>query len=295
VSVVVIGDVMLDVFEEGKVERISPEAPVPVLANPRGYQVLGGAANTARNVHALGPGASLIGLIGDDTAGARCRELITEDGMTDALVRIPDWGTVVKHRFIAGGQQVLRVDSEHPTPEGAADALLQPIADLVPQATAVVLSDYAKGAITDSVAANAIKLANAAGIPVAVDSKRLDPAVFRGCSVMAPNHLEATRMTGTADPQLAAERIAAVTDSAVIVTLGPDGMMVFDHGRSEHIHSQAHEVADVTGAGDSVTAALIVGLLEGQSIFDAARFASAVAAIAVEHTGTYAVTRDDLR
>ncbi len=294
-TVAVIGDVMLDVFEEGRVDRISPEAPVPVLHNPRGHDVLGGAANTARNIHSLGVNAFLVGLVGDDHAGRRCRELTLEARLEDGLATAESWRTVVKHRFMAGGQQMLRVDTEDPLPEGVASGLVPVVRERLAGSVAVVLSDYDKGVVSDEVAIAAIAAAHSAGVPTIVDSKRLDPSVFRGCTVIAPNHNEATRMTGTSDPALAAAKIASMTESAVLVTLGADGMLLFDQGQVHLVHSRAREVADVTGAGDSVTAGLTVALVEGATLIEAAEFATAVAAVAVEHRGTYAVTRDDLR
>lgn len=293
-SVVVVGDVMLDLFEEGRVDRISPEAPVPILQNPRGHDVLGGAANTAHNILSLGSPTTLVGLVGEDQAGERCRVLAGEANLKDGLVTVPGWRTVVKHRFMSGGQQILRVDTEVPPPDGAADLLLDGLRDAVCNAEAVVLSDYDKGAVSDSVAREVIAEAHGAGIPVIVDSKRLDPRVFSGCAIIAPNHLEATRMTGSSDPEQAAAQIAGMTHSAVLVTLGADGMLLYVDGQVEHIHSRAREVSDVTGAGDSVTAGLAVGLVEGASMVEAARLATAVAAVAVERRGTYAVRRSDL-
>ena len=294
-TVSVVGDVMLDVFEEGRVERISPEAPVPVLHNPRGHDVLGGAANTARNIDSLGVTAYLIGMVGADAAGTRCRELLVDARLEDGLATAESWRTVVKHRFMAGGQQILRVDTEDPMPEGVADRLVATVQERVARSAAVVLSDYDKGVVSDTVALSAIAAARASGIPSIVDSKRLDPGVFKGCTVIAPNHLEATRMTGSSDPATAAARIASMTESAVLVTLGADGMLLHDHGRVHHIHSRAREVADVTGAGDSVTAGLTVALVEGATLVEAAEYATAVAAVAVERRGTYAVTSEDIR
>jgi rfaE bifunctional protein kinase chain/domain len=291
---VVIGDIMLDIFEEGRVDRISPEAPVPVLLNPRGHDVLGGAANAARNIASLGTPAVLMGLIGDDRNGHRCRALAAEGVLTDALAAVSDWRTVVKHRFLAGGQQMLRVDSEDPLPRDAVEVLVPRVGVTIDGASAVVLSDYDKGVVTEKVARAAIDAARAARIPVVVDSKRLDPMVFAGCTVIAPNLTEATRMTGTSDPEAAAGQIARMTESAVLVTLGAAGMLLYEDGRMHHIPSRVKEVADITGAGDSVTAGLTVALVEGGSLLEAAEYAAAVAAVAVEHKGTYAVQRSDL-
>ena len=202
---------------------------------------------------------------------------------------------MVKHRFLSGGQQILRVDTEEPlpavrfTPTGG-----RPRPAPRTQARAIVLSDYDKGAVSDDVARRSIDAARERGIPSIVDSKRHDPSVFAGCTVIAPNHMEATRMTGTSDPEQAAGRIAALTGSAVVVTLGAEGMLLFDAGRVDRVRSQAREVSDVTGAGDSVTAGLTTALVEGATLVEAAEFATAVAAVAVAHTGTYAVHRSDL-
>lgn len=293
-TAVVIGDVMLDVFEEGSVERISPEAPVPVLLNPQGVDALGGAANTARNMVGLGSRSTLIGLIGDDHDGDRCRELVRESGVTDALCRANGWRTTKKHRFLALGQQILRVDIEEPIPHYIHELVLCHLMRVVSDASVIVVSDYDKGLIRDELAKAIVSAACTSGIPVIVDTKRADPTVFAGCTIVAPNLVEATRMTGIANPAEAAERIASMTRSAVLITLGADGMLLFDRGRTCQIPSHAREVADITGAGDSVTAAVSVALAGGASFLEAAKFATDVAAVAVAHRGTYAVSCIDL-
>jgi D-beta-D-heptose 7-phosphate kinase/D-beta-D-heptose 1-phosphate adenosyltransferase len=160
---------------------------------------------------------------------------------------------------------------------------------------AIVLSDYDKGVVTDSLARMVIRQAHSRGIPVVVDSKRLDPSLFVDCTVITPNRLEAFRMTGSSDPEIAARRIAAITCSAVLVTLGADGMLLVDGDRVDHIGSVAREVADITGAGDSVVAGLAIAIAEGRGLYDAARFGAAVAAVAVGHKGTHAVQRTSVR
>lgn len=293
-TVVTIGDVMLDVYETGLVERVSPEAPVPVLHNPVGYAVLGGAANAARNVQALGVESHLVGAIGGDQAGERCLQLAAADNLSNGLVTFREWPTTVKHRFMSGGQQMLRVDTEQPLPGEHARILAGMITELSDGTDAIVISDYGKGVVSPAVAAAAIEAGRRAGAPVIVDSKCKDPSVFRGCYVITPNRLEATRMTGIEEPRAAAEAIARLTESSVIVTLGAEGMILLDGDRTLHLPSDAREVTDVTGAGDSVAAGIAVALRDGADLESAARFATAVAAVAVAHSGTYAVTRDDL-
>jgi len=155
----------------------------------------------------------------------------------------------------------------------------------------LVLSDYGKGAVTPSLAEQAIYRARECGVSVVVDSKKLDVSCFKGCTVIAPNHDEAERMTGERDPEAAARAISARTGSAVLVTLGAQGMFILDRAGTELIASHARDVADVTGAGDTVTAALAVALAEGATVREAARWANWAAAEAVSHAGTYAVPR----
>jgi len=292
ILVTVVGDLMLDVSEEGSVNRISPEAPVPVLHNPVARYALGGAANTAANARTLGADVRLVGAVGPDEAAERSRSLAALAGIDARFIEVEGYRTTVKRRFLSGGQQMLRVDVEDrmlPVPGRA--SLTAAAVDAV-AGRAVVLSDYDKGLIDADFAETIIAAAHAAGASVVVDTKRIDLACFRGSAVLAPNHHEAQRITGEPDPRLAAESIARMTDgSAVLVTLGADGMLLLEGGVATHIPSNAREVADVTGAGDTVTAGLAVALAEGLPLLAAARWANAAAAEAVSHHGTYAVSR----
>jgi rfaE bifunctional protein kinase chain/domain len=289
--VAVLGDLMLDVFENGSASRLSPEAPVVVILNPVTTTVLGGAANTAANARSLGADVRLGGFAGMDAPGETLVALIDEGGMVSSVARLPDIPTTVKRRFLAGGHQIMRLDVEaQQLSDSVADTIVAAFGT-VEDADSVVLSDYAKGAVSASVARKVIASAREHGRPVVVDSKRLDPTCFRGCAVIAPNHHEAAAMTGTTDPLRAAEIISEATRSAVLVTLGAEGMLIRDEAGFERIPSHAIEVSDVTGAGDTVTAALAVALAEGATVREAARWA----AIAVAHAGTYAVPRFAMR
>ncbi|WP_448809363.1 bifunctional heptose 7-phosphate kinase/heptose 1-phosphate adenyltransferase [Agromyces bauzanensis] len=291
----VVGDLMLDVSEHGTATRLSPEAPVVVLLNPTATFALGGAANTAANAKSLGADVALTGIVGTDEAGTRVRALVEEFGIVEAIASTSEAPTTVKRRFLAGTHQIMRLDVEAGQfPLAARQAAVRSFFD-GPAANAIVLSDYEKGVVTPDVAAELIAHARSAGIPVVVDSKKLDVRCFAGCTVIAPNHHEATAMTGSTDPRRAAELIAEATNSAVLVTLGADGMLIADADGFEWISSHAIDVADVTGAGDTVTAALAVALAEGATVREAARWANHAAAVAVAHAGTYAVPRAALR
>ncbi|QDW64153.1 bifunctional heptose 7-phosphate kinase/heptose 1-phosphate adenyltransferase [Oerskovia sp. KBS0722] len=291
----VVGDLMLDVSEHGTASRLSPEAPVVVLLNPVATVALGGAANTAANARSLGAEVSITGAVGADEAGAQLIDLVARSHMLPAIARVDGVPTTVKRRYLAGNQQIMRLDIEVSTlPLSAQQAVVDSFGS-APRPDAVVLSDYDKGVVTEHVARSIIEIARAGSTPVVVDSKRLDVRCFAGCTVIAPNHHEATAMTKSADPHRAAELIAEATRSAVLVTLGADGMLILDEHGVERIPSHALDVADVTGAGDTVTAALSVALAEGATVREAARWANHAAAVAVAHAGTYAVPRDSVR
>lgn len=290
--VLVLGDLMLDRAEVGTASRLSPEAPVVVLANPVRSQSLGGAGNAAANVLSLGLPVVLLGALGDDEAGDDARALAAAQGIDDRTVAGPDVTTTVKTRFLAGPHQVLRLDVEVAgVPEAVLQEVLARASAALAGASVLVLSDYDKGLVTPQLARTVIDAARRAGVPVVVDSKKTDVSCFVGCTVIAPNHHEARAVTGQDDPELAAAAIAAVTGSAVLVTLGAAGMLLSEDGRVVRLPTRAELVADVTGAGDTVTAALAVALAEGLPLEQAARWANAAAAVAVSHVGTHAVER----
>lgn len=290
--VLVLGDIMLDVNFEAPHGRLSPEAPVVVMANPAATYALGGSANTAANVTALGLPSVVLGIVGDDDAGSRCSAMLGEHGIIDACISSQAHKTTVKTRYRVSGQQLLRIDVEE-TEVSAEDAqrIAARVRETIDGASALIISDYAKGVVTPAIARSVIEMARNGEVPVIVDSKKTDLSCFAHATAIAPNHHEALAATGHADASLAARAIAASTLGGVVVTLGVGGMLVDDAGTQTHIPSQAREVADVTGAGDTVTAALAVALAEGAELVDAARWATAAAAVAVAHRGTFAVPR----
>ncbi|MDE2335576.1 MAG: D-glycero-beta-D-manno-heptose 1-phosphate adenylyltransferase [Rhodospirillales bacterium] len=298
--VVVLGDAMLDRYVAGEVRRISPEAPIPVLRARERREVAGGAANAALNVASLGGQAVLVAAVGRDEAAAGLRAALA--GVETVFVEAAR-PTTVKTRFVAGGQQMLRLDEEEAGPVDAATeaGLLAATAAALAGARALILSDYAKGVLTDRVLAGAIAAARAAGVPVIVDPKRQDFSAYAGATVVAPNALEVARATGLAagDDAAAAEACRAALlqarAEAILLKRSEKGLtLLAREGQALHVPTRAREVADVSGAGDTLVAAFALALAAGADMADAARLANEAAGLAVAHHGTAAVTRGEL-
>ena len=302
-TVLVIGDIMLDRYVYGDVRRISPEAPIPVLRAQSARAVLGGAANVAKNIEALGAKAILVGLIGDDAAGREIAALCPPDGgiALRAVVSVSR-PTTVKTRFMSGAHQLLRLDEEISTAvDIEAEALLAAYADALQSADVVVLSDYAKGVLPDAVLAPAIVMARAAGKPIIADPKRLDFAGYAGVSVLTPNELEVQASTGIspATNEGAVEAGQAALDAsgadAVLVTRSARGLTLVRRGAAAvHLPTQAREVADVSGAGDTLIATFAVLVAARADLEEAARVANVAAGLSVAKQGTATVSHDEL-
>lgn len=300
----VLGDLMLDRYVTGEVRRISPEAPIPVLRAEHRRSVLGGAGNVAANVASLGATVILVGLTGQDAAGDECDALLAAiPAITAHLVRAPARPTTVKTRFMSGNHQILRLDEElsDPLTPGLQDALLAAFRAALPGIGAVVLSDYGKGVLGDQVLRGAIEAAVAAGVPVIADPKRVDFASYRGVAVLTPNVLEVSAATGiaaTSDAGAEAAGSQALARSgagAVLVTRSERGMTLVRPGSAPlHVPARARGVADVSGAGDTMAAALAIALACGAPLPEAAALANAAAGIAVTKPGTAAVRHAEL-
>ncbi len=300
----VIGDSMLDRFLWGKVDRISPEAPVPVVKLDRETRKLGGAANVAANIRALGAEVVLFGLNGEDEAGAWMNELLVERGIdSQGMVVAKDRPTTIKTRIIAHNQQVVRTDREDDSPvEGKyVDQLLQRLKSMGPF-DGYVLSDYGKGVLTDDALMQCIALAQNAGSPIIVDPKKGDYSQYKGVTSLTPNQKEAEQacalaITGEASltkaGMLLLKRTAA---EAVLITRGEHGMALFGKdGRQHHLPTEASHVFDVTGAGDTVISVYTTALAAGADFALAASLANHAAGVAVREVGTVAVTAEQLR
>lgn len=304
-TVLVVGDIMCDVYLQGTVHRISPEAPVPIFATTGRHEVLGGAANVAANLRALGCEVRLLGVVGTDAAGQRVRALLRQWGIDDtAVLEDPTRPTTEKTRLIAQHQQMLRLDQESQVPLAPAlvTQALQYSQKLLDQVDGLVCSDYDKGVCVPALLQPLFAMAHAAGKPILVDPKAPDFVRYAGATVIKPNLAEVERASGSAVADATAlTRAAALLlqqsqAQALLVTRGKDGMSLFQLGQEPvHIPVQAREVFDVTGAGDTAIAALSMGLLSGLPLVDAARLANVAAGVVVGKMGTAVVFPEELR
>ena len=290
-----VGDLMLDRYVYGEVSRISPEAPIPVLRTSRTVAMPGGVGNVARNIAALGGVARLGAVIGDDAAGAELTALIAaEPHIEDVVARPAGASTIVKTRFVSGGQQLLRLDEE------AAPTSIQD-SDAFADASVYLLSDYAKGVVSDALLASALNAAKTSGAPVVVDPKGRDFARYGAVDVIKPNASELAGATGLpvgtdAEVEMAlAALLAATTAKAIIVTRAGKGMSLAQRGEPvKHFPGRAREVFDVSGAGDTGLAAIGLALGAGASLEMAVEFAILASGVVVGKAGTAVVTPAEL-
>jgi D-beta-D-heptose 7-phosphate kinase/D-beta-D-heptose 1-phosphate adenosyltransferase len=302
--VLVIGDLILDEYLRGRVERISPEAPVPVLSSHRREAVPGGAANVANNLAALGCDVLLCGTVGDDGDGERLLALLAERNIrTHGVIRDRSRPTTHKLRVVAHQQQVLRIDREES--RAADDTVVTDALEIARHSLAevdgVICSDYQKGFVTPELLAGLVEATHAGGKRLVVDPKGSNYSRYRGFDLLTPNRAELAEAVGysveaSADRDRAARQIFEVTAATgLLVTCGRDGMVLYE--RSGEVHSvpaEAREVFDVTGAGDTVAAVVGLGLFAGVPLADAARLANAAASIVVGKLGTAIVGRNEL-
>jgi len=298
--VVCVGDVMIDRFVYGDVTRVSPEAPIPVLARSREIVMLGGAGNVARNVAALGGEVSLIGLVGGDPEGNEALRLVGADtGVEGFLIRDPSRPTTLKTRFVSGGQQLLRVDLEESRPaEGDVDErLVRTVREVAKGAGVILISDYGKGVVTDAV----IAAAREAGIPVIVDSKARSFRRYGAVDIVKPNAAELAYATGmptqTHDEVAAAiaHALSLCEAKAILVTRASKGISLGVRGEPvRHFATAPREVFDASGAGDTTIAALGLALAAGTAIEDTIAFAMLASGVAVTKAGTAVVTPEEM-
>ncbi|HEV7137348.1 MAG TPA: D-glycero-beta-D-manno-heptose-7-phosphate kinase [Steroidobacteraceae bacterium] len=297
VRVLVVGDAMLDRYLFGEVERISPEAPVPVVRVTREEHRLGGAANVALNVKALGPGATLITVVGDDEPARRLEGLLRTQAVEVILGRDPKLFTCVKLRVIGRAQQLVRVDFENQPDHEVLGDMLADFVRVMPQYDAVLFSDYGKGGLTHI--PRMIELARAAGKPVLVDPKGDDYSRYAGATVITPNRAELTQVIGSwkSEAQLV-ERVQRLRESnrfdGLLLTRSEEGMSLFDAAGHLQVPAQAREVFDVTGAGDTVIATLAAMLACGMSLRQAMPIANRAGGIVVGKFGTATVSYEEL-
>lgn len=295
--VLVVGDAMLDQYWFGDVERISPEAPVPVVRVDRREERLGGAANVARNVVALGARASLLTVLGDDEAGRSVSRLVGQAGIESQAHVDPRLPTTVKVRVIGRRQQMLRVDFESVPEQEVLAALLENFGALLASHQLVILSDYGKGGLTHIT--KMIELAAAAGKPVLVDPKGADYARYKGATMLTPNRAELRevvgRWTDEADLARRAQNLRQQLGlNALLLTRSEDGMTLFSADDAWSVPAVAREVFDVSGAGDTVIAVAAAMLAAGATLRDAVAAANRAGGIVVGKLGTATVSFDEL-
>lgn len=304
-KVLVIGDIMLDRYWWGDVSRISPEAPVPVVRLRRTSLAAGGAANVAANVAGLGAEPVLFGVVGNDHEAEQLRNALGEVNVAhDHIIATDDRPTTVKTRVIAHSQQVTRID--HETDSGLSTetetALAEPVANAIAGCDAIVISDYAKGLVTNGVLSRIITAASEAGKPVLVDPKGKDYTRYRGAAMITPNRREAAEACnfheqgdGVVD-RAGAKLITDLGIDAVLITQGEEGMTLFRKDRDAvTFATAAREVYDVTGAGDTVIATLAAAVAAGADLETATKLANVAAGIVVEQVGTTAIDIAELR
>jgi rfaE bifunctional protein kinase chain/domain len=295
--VLVVGDAMLDRYWFGAVDRISPEAPVPVVRVNREEERLGGAANVALNVKTLGAQATLMTVVGNDEPARRLRELLTQQGVASSLGEDPKLYTIVKLRVIGRSQQLIRIDFENLPDHEVLAGMLTDFERLLPEHDAVLFSDYGKGGLTHI--PRMIELARAADKPVLIDPKGSDYRRYAGATAITPNRAELAQVIGTwrSEAELH-ERAEALRRElgleGLVLTRSEDGMSLFDVAGHVQVPAQAREVFDVTGAGDTVIATLAAMLACGMTLREAMPIANRAGSIVVGKFGTASVSYEEL-
>lgn len=296
--ILVAGDSMLDRYWQGTVDRISPEAPVPVLRMGGESQRAGGAANVAVNLRALGAEVTLVTLLGEDEAAVTLANLLSVHGVALEAVRCAEAPTTQKIRAVCRQQQLLRIDIEQPPPSAAAQALVDLTIDLLPRHPWLLLSDYAKGGLIDC--PGLIRRARAQGVRVLADPKGLDFERYRGVWLLKPNESEAAAVTGRWQGEddfchRMQQLRQALDVQHLLVTRSERGMSLFSEQRAPlHLRATPREVFDVSGAGDTALAALACRLAAGHTLDDAVHWANRAAGIAVGKFGTATVSLEEL-
>ncbi|RMG57327.1 MAG: D-glycero-beta-D-manno-heptose-7-phosphate kinase [Deltaproteobacteria bacterium] len=302
---VVVGDVMLDEYIWGEVDRISPEAPVPVVRVRRETRAVGGAGNVALNTHYLGLETLLVGVVGADYFGKVVTSLMKKNGLApDGIVSGDGHRTIVKTRIIAHSQQVVRIDREDKDtiPSSAYSLLVDKVREHSRDAGFIIVSDYNKGTLTKEVYSAVVEIARERGIPLFVDPKRRDVAFYKGCTLIKPNKKEAELFSGIEiendEDLLKAGRLIMrrTRARAVLVTRGPEGMTLLEKGKKEAVSIPAltKEVYDVTGAGDTVISTVAASFAAGADLREASLLSNIAASVVVSEVGTSPITVEKL-
>jgi D-beta-D-heptose 7-phosphate kinase / D-beta-D-heptose 1-phosphate adenosyltransferase len=300
--ILVVGDIMVDKYIRGTVDRVSPEAPVPVVHVLHHSEQPGGAANVAMNITGLGARATLAGFVGEDPDAQSLARNIEKAGIGDCLIRTQGAPTTSKLRILSGSQQLVRLDIEDTAPRQKQDydSLIEQIATLLPQADAVILSDYAKGVLTEQICQYVISSARAVGIPVLVDPKSRDLSRYKNATTICPNLKELVVATGgnPSDIEMLLQQgqklVPQLGLEFLTVTLSEKGIALLFNDKRSHAPAVAKQVFDVSGAGDTVIATLALAISSGVSAEEAAKVANIAAGIVVGKVGTVPISKYEL-
>ncbi len=302
-KILIIGDVMLDKYIYGNVSRISPEAPVPIIHAMRENYVPGGAANVAKNASSLGGTVYLLGIVGNDSSAQILEKILKKNSIRTLFVRDKNRPTVMKVRMVGHNQQLLRLDYENTinVADNIEKEIIKKINSVIGDVDAIIISDYAKGILTKNLIQHIIKSSEKHKTPVIADPKPLHKEYFAGVTVITPNNREASEMAGIPEENEKSifeigKRLVEELDVNVIITRGEKGMLMFEKNSPVvvNIPTQAKEVYDVTGAGDTVVAALALSLCAGANLKESATIANFAAGIVVGKTGTATTSAEEL-
>ncbi len=301
-SILVIGDLMLDKFIFGNVNRISPEAPVPIVKLKKEEQMLGGCGNVIRNLNNLGVATKLISVVGRDLPGdLLIKKLMEKEIPVDNVLRLDKIRTTEKMRIVADRQQVVRVDSDmNQLAINSIDKLIANMPKCIKKINGIIISDYAKGVCSELFLKKVIKLSNDKNIPVFIDPKGSDWGKYKNADLITPNTGETEVVLGQKlesdeDFEMAGKKICSTFNiKACLITRGSDGMSFIRQKNIIHLKSEAKEIFDVSGAGDTVIAAMATGLLTGANYKKVLEFSNLAAGIVVGHVGTSAITIEEL-
>lgn len=302
-KILVIGDLMIDHYIYGTCDRISPEAPIPVVEVKSEMHTLGGAGNVLKNLKALGCTTTIVSVTGDDENADLVADILAKDQIAiDGLIKDAERCTTIKSRVLAVRHQLIRLDREVLTPvsQDIEQAIIEKFSSLAQNFDIVLISDYNKGLLTNSLLNNIIKLCKDAGKKTLIDPKGLDFSKYKNASLIKPNKKEAGLATGIVikdeeSLRKACEKLEEITECEnIVVTLSEDGTALYSNGELTIIPTKAIDVIDVTGAGDTVLASLGVALASGKSLYDACVFANQAAAIVVSKVGSATATLDEI-
>ncbi len=306
-KILVVGDVVLDRYIYGVVERLNPEAPVPILHAKREENATGGAGNSAKNAAMLGAQVTCIGVVGNDQDADLVDRSANDEGYSPVLIRNKNIATIVKKRYIVGSQQLLRVDYEDilDMPGDIEDRLIEEITEHAKEVDAIIVSDYAKGTISEAIAHTLMKCMKEQEIPMMVDAKPSRVSYFTGATYMSPNKKEAHEYLGINEHENGgkkAHELAAMVsssfDTTVFLTLGREGMYVQDKGGAGDyiptIYIKEDEVVDTSGCGDTAAAAILLSMLSGATLSEAAELGNAAGATVAKKTGAVGIVPEEL-